>query len=97
MSVKDIHAVTGAFGFSGKYIARRLLDKGHQVITLTDSAQRANPFANKVKAYPFNFDIPERLAESLKGVSVIYNTYYVRFNHELFTFANGSKKCLEEY
>ena len=27
MSVKDIHAVTGAFGFSGKYIARRLLDR----------------------------------------------------------------------
>jgi NADH dehydrogenase len=66
MSVKDIQAVTGAFGFSGKYIARRLLDKGHQVITLTDSAQRVNPFAGKVKAYPFNFDIPERLTESLK-------------------------------
>jgi nucleoside-diphosphate-sugar epimerase len=66
MSVKDIQAVTGAFGFSGKYIARRLLDKGHQVITLTDSAQRVNPFAGKVKAYPFSFDIPERLAESLK-------------------------------
>jgi uncharacterized protein YbjT (DUF2867 family) len=89
MIVKDIHAVTGAFGFSGKYIARRLLDKGHQVITLTDSAQRANPFAGKVKAYPFNFDIPERLAESLKGVSVLYNTYYVRFNHELFSFAKA--------
>ena len=89
MSVKNIHAVTGAFGFSGKYIARRLLDKGHQVITLTDSAQRANPFAGKVKAYPFNFDSRERLAESLKGVSVLYNTYYVRFNHELFTFAKA--------
>lgn len=89
MSVKDIQAVTGAFGFSGKYIARRLLDKGHQVITLTDSAQRANPFAGKVKAYPFNFDSPERLAESLKRVSVLYNTYYVRFNHELFTFAKA--------
>ena len=89
MSVKDIQAVTGAFGFSGKYIARRLLDKGHQVITLTDSAQRANPFAGKVKAYPFNFDSHERLAESLKGVSVLYNTYYVRFNHELFTFAKA--------
>ncbi len=30
-------AVTGAYGFSGKYIARRLLDQRHEVITLTNS------------------------------------------------------------
>ena len=38
---------------------------------------------------PFHFDQPERLAESLAGVSVLYNTYWVRFNHRRFTFADA--------
>lgn len=72
-------AVTGAFGFSGKYIAQRLLTSGHEVMTLTNSPQRANPFAGQIRAVPFNFDNPAALAESLRGVSVLYNTYWVRF------------------
>ncbi len=76
--------MTGAFGYSGKYIAKRLLDRGHEVITLTNSPDRANPFAGRVKSYSFNFDNPEELTQSLRGVSVLYNTYWVRFNHVLF-------------
>ena len=41
-------AVTGAYGFSGKYMARRLLDLRHEVITLTNSPQRPNPFGAEV-------------------------------------------------
>ena len=82
----DLHAVTGAFGFSGKYIARRLLNSGHRVITLTNSTQRDNPFGGRVKAHPFNFHDPARLAASLKGVKVLYNTYWVRFNRRGFSF-----------
>ncbi len=89
------HAVTGAFGYSGKYIAKRLLDKGHEVITLTNSMARANPFGEKViKAYPFNFDKPAELAASLRGVSVLYNTYWVRFNHKLFRHTDAVKNTL---
>lgn len=83
------HAVTGAYGYSGKYIAKRLLEKGVQVITITNSTHRANPFGEKVRAYPFNFDTPEKLVESLKGVTVLYNTYWVRFNHSMFTHADA--------
>jgi NADH dehydrogenase len=84
-----LHAVTGAFGYSGKYIAKRLLDRGHQVISLTNSPDRANPFAGQVKPYPFNFDHPEELLRLLQGVSVLYNTYWVRFNHKLFNHADA--------
>src|SRR5208282_5187241 len=69
-----IHAVTGAYGYSGKYIAQRLLDKGQTVITLTNSLSRQNPFGDRIKAFPFHFDQPDLLAEQLRGVSVLYNT-----------------------
>jgi uncharacterized protein YbjT (DUF2867 family) len=74
-----LHAVTGAFGFSGKYIAQRLLHVGQQVITLTNSPERANPFAGKVPAYRYNFGHPARLAALLQGVEVLYNTYVFCF------------------
>ena len=86
---RDHQAVTGAFGYSGKYIAQRLLDQGQKVITLTDSLDRRNPFGHRIKAFPFNFDNPERLRKTLTGVKVLYNTYWVRFNHRTFTFADA--------
>jgi len=79
--------VTGAFGYSGRYIARRLLDRGHTVRTLTNSPNRKNPFDGNVRATPFHFDDPARLIESLAGASVLYNTYWVRFNHTEFKHA----------
>jgi uncharacterized protein YbjT (DUF2867 family) len=83
-------AVTGAFGFSGKYMARRLLDQRHEVITLTNSPRRSNPFGKSVKAFPYNFSDPKALENSLSGVDVLINTYWVRFdNPPYFTFAQA--------
>jgi uncharacterized protein YbjT (DUF2867 family) len=90
----EIHAVTGAFGFSGKYIARRLLDRGCTVITLTNSTHRENPFGARINAFPYHFDDPAKLTESLKGVRVLYNTYWVRFNHRIFTHADAVRNTL---
>jgi uncharacterized protein YbjT (DUF2867 family) len=81
----ETHVVTGAFGFSGKHIASRLLEAGIGVRTLTNSIDRANPFDGKIAAAPFHFDDPEKLTSSLRGAAVLYNTYWVRFNHEYFT------------
>jgi len=78
-------AVTGAFGYSGRYITKRLLEAGHEVITLTNSLHRPNPFGEKVRAFPFHFDEPEKLRDSLRGVQALVNTYWVRFDHRLFT------------
>ena len=89
MKQEHLHAVTGAFGYSGKYIAHRLLAEGRNVITLTNSLHRRNPFGDRVRVMPFHFDEPERLTESLRGVSVLYNTYWVRFNHRDFTHADA--------
>ena len=82
-------AVTGAFGYSGKYIAQRLIDNGDNVITLTNSVNRDAALHNKIQAFPFNFDAPAILEETLRGVDVLINTYWVRFNHKLFTHADA--------
>jgi NADH dehydrogenase len=72
-------AVTGAFSYSGKYIAKRLLARGEEVITLTGHPDRPDPFGGKVKAYPLDFD-EARMTRSLQGVEVLVNTYWVRFD-----------------
>ena len=89
MTASGVHVVTGAFGYSGRYIAQRLLDQGCTVRTLSSNPRPAGPLAGAVPAMPLDFARPERLAESLAGVSVLYNTYWVRFNHRHFTFAEA--------
>jgi len=93
--LSELHAVTGAFGYSGKYIAHRLLDAGKQVITLTNSLHRANPFGDRIKAYALNFGSSAELARSLAGVSVLYNTYWVRFNYRTFTHSDAIANTLK--
>ena len=85
MFESETHAVTGAFGYTGRYIAQRLLQRGVHIHALTNSVKRVNSLGKQVKVYPFNFDQPELLTNSLRGVKVLYNTYWVRFNHKLFT------------
>jgi NADH dehydrogenase len=78
-------AVTGAFGYSGRYITRRLLKAGHTVLTLTNSPARESPSKEAIEVAPFHFDRPQKLIESLRGIDSLINTYWVRFNHRLFS------------
>lgn len=89
MKTDTVHVVTGAYGFSGKYIAKRLLEAGQKVLSITNSVNRTNPFNGTLRAFPFNFDNPEKLVESLRGATVLYNNYWVRFNHSDFTYAKA--------
>lgn len=73
-------AVTGAFSYSGKYITRRLLERGEEIVTLTNHPNRPDPFNGKVKAFPLNFSNPAELVESLRGADVLVNTYWIRFD-----------------
>ena len=72
-------AVTGAFSYSGKYITKRLLACGEDIITLTGHPNRPDPFGGKVKVYPLDFD-EVSMTRSLQGVDVLVNTYWVRFD-----------------
>ena len=80
MTEGSFDVVTGAFGYTGRYIAARLLAQGRAVRTLTGHPDRPSPFEAPVPAFPFNFDQPQALAASLAGADTLYNTYWVRFS-----------------
>ncbi|HTX90614.1 MAG TPA: NAD(P)H-binding protein [Anaerolineales bacterium] len=82
-------AVTGAFSYTGKYIARKLLERGDEVVTLTNHPDRPDPFAGRVKAYPLDFGREARLVEALTGADVLVNTYWVRFDRGAVTQAGA--------
>lgn len=76
-----MHVVTGAFGYIGRYIARRLLERGESVRTVTTHVDKPNPFGPAVEAFPYSFDDPAALVRSLRGARTLFNTYWVRFDH----------------
>jgi NADH dehydrogenase len=76
----QIDVVTGAFSYSGAAITRQLLDRGHQVRTLTGHPERA-PGDTPVDTRPLDFASPGELTRSLAGAHTLYNTYWVRFAH----------------
>ncbi len=97
MSSQEFDVVTGAFGYSGKYITRRLLDQGHAVRTLTNSIHRPNSFGRQVEAFPYNFDNIDQLTDLLRGAAVLYNTYWVRFDHTNFNHAAAIQNSLRMF
>ena len=79
--------VTGAFSYSGANIAERLLASGRRVRTLTFHPDRPHPLRDRVEAQPYSFDDPVALSRSFDGVTTLYNTYWVRFDHGRATFS----------
>ncbi len=86
MDTEALNVVTGAFGFTGYYITRRLLSLGKRVKTLTRDPDRPNPFGDRLVVAAFDFDNLVKLTRSLQGASVLYNTYWVRFAYGRITF-----------
>ena len=81
MRENSFDVITGAFGYSGSYIAELLLARGRRVRTLTNTLRPDHPLASRVEAHPLCFDDPGALEDSLRGADTLYNTYWVRFNH----------------
>jgi nucleoside-diphosphate-sugar epimerase len=88
MSVADplLDVVTGAFSYTGRHIAERLLAAGRSVRTLTNQPDPPNPFRESVETFPYAFDDLDELRRSLNGASTLYNTYWVRFERGAVAF-----------
>ena len=86
LSHPDSAVVTGAFSYTGRYVARRLLDEGVSVRTLTRNPDREGLFSGLVEASPLDFSDPDGLRRSMQGAGVLYNTYWIRFERGRTTF-----------
>ena len=64
-----LDVVTGAFSFTGRYIAEELLARGRRVRTLTRQPHPTHPLAAKVEAAPLVFD--DSLVASLRGADTL--------------------------
>ena len=67
----DLAVVNGAFSYTGRYVARRLLDQGVQATTLTRSPDAEDPLADHVEAAPLDFFDPDGLVRSMQGAGVL--------------------------
>jgi uncharacterized protein YbjT (DUF2867 family) len=89
-----IAMVTGAYGYTGKYVARLLLEQGKRVRTLTNHPPKDDTFGGKVQALPFSFSEPAKLTAALQGCQVLYNTYWIRFPRKGVTFEQATANSL---
>jgi uncharacterized protein YbjT (DUF2867 family) len=81
--------VTGAFSFTGRFIARRLLALERRVKTLTNHPKRAGAEDITADVAPLQFTDRDALVESIRGADVLYNTYWVRFRHGRVRFGDA--------
>jgi len=86
MSGPELEVVTGALGYTGRYITRALFERGARVRTLTAHPSQPNPFGERLEIAPLDFDSPDSLARNLEGVSTLFNTYWIRFPYRGATF-----------
>ena len=86
-----MNIVTGAFDYTGRYLAGILLERGAKVKTLTGHPNRPNPFSDAIETAPFSFDNPDALAHSLESAAVVFNTYWIRFPSGDLTFERAAR------
>lgn len=79
-------AITGAFSYTGRHVAGRLLAAGHSVVTLTNHPRGGAIAGHPVEVHPLDFSDPGRLRQMLSGADVLFNTYWVRFGRGDVTF-----------
>jgi uncharacterized protein YbjT (DUF2867 family) len=81
-----VDIVTGAFGYTGRYITSLLLERGVNIRTLTGHPRNPGLFDQPVEVLPFNFDHSDKLARSMEGAGAVFNTYWIRFPQGTLTF-----------
>lgn len=82
-------AITGAFSYSGRHVAERLLARGDSVVTLTNHPRGDAIGGHPVDVRKLDFSDPALLADALAGADVLFNTYWVRFRHGGVTFESA--------
>jgi NADH dehydrogenase len=86
MAVTRLDALTGAFGFTGRALAERLLADGRELVTLSRRSGDGDPLRERLRVEPFDSDRPDRLVAALTGVDTLFNTFWIRFPRGAMTY-----------
>lgn len=84
--MNELDVVTGAFSYTGRFVAPRLLQRGRRLRTLTNHPNPQSPLFSRIERAPLDFSQPVQLVEALRGVDTLYNTYWVRSTHGAASF-----------
>ena len=74
MSESRVHTVTGATGYTGRYIAAKLLEQGHRIQSITGHPDRPKPFGRQIELRPFDFDQAARLTSPVAIATLSFST-----------------------
>lgn len=75
-------AITGAQSYTGRYVTQLLLQKGINVVNLTNHSRPWSIKSSQITDYPLKFD-RAHLVQSLRGCESLVQTYWVRFDNTL--------------
>lgn len=75
-------AVTGAYGFSGKYAARLFSNEGHEIVALTSKRRPPDAPPGVIETYPLDFGDSTGLTAAMLGCDTLVNTYWIRYEHK---------------
>ena len=88
-----LDAVTGAFSFTGRAIAGRLLSEGRAVVTMV--RRHGAPDADsRIRTAIVTLDDPAALVDALRGVDTLYNTHWIRFARGKVSFDLATDRTL---
>jgi uncharacterized protein YbjT (DUF2867 family) len=87
-------AVTGAFSFTGRAIAARLLEESREVITLVRRRPTTDPFGGRIRVAQVDLDDASTLMPALEGVDTLYNTHWIRFERGQTTYQQAIARTL---
>jgi NADH dehydrogenase len=90
----ELDVVTGAFGYTGRYIAAVLAAEGRSVRTLTAHLSDPSASAGTVDVAPFAWDDEAALIETLRDATTLYNTYWIRFPRGAATYERAVANTL---
>jgi len=90
MATTDV--VTGAFSYTGSFIARRLLAAGHEVRTLTNNSSAPRDLAGKLVSAPLDFNDADSMMRFMRGADTLYNTYWIHSNYGADAFVGAVRR-----
>jgi len=84
-------ALTGAFSYTGRYIAKKLLAEGIKIRALTNHPKLELFPQHSLPVFPLQFQGEDSMINALKGADIFINTYWIRYPYKELTHENAAK------